>query len=124
MIDVEAGDGACHALALECRQHEIVQALVNVLSNAVDAARTTSERRVRLGAEITERSVRLFVSDPGLLDDPVVSQRMMEPFFTTKEGGMGLGLTVSRQLVEGHGGRLFLDGEAKTTTFVMELPRR
>lgn len=50
---------------------------------------------------------------------------MFNPFFTTKEQGKGtgLGLSISLGLVKKHGGRLYLDGKASNTTFIVEIPR-
>ncbi len=51
-------------------------------------------------------------SGPGL--DPIVTKRIFEPFFTTKPSGIGMGLAISRALIEANGGQLWLDADAKT----------
>jgi len=65
------------------------------------------------------------VSDSGAAIPPELREKIMEPFFTTKEvgKGTGLGLPIAKGIAEAHGGRLYLDGEAPATTFVIELPR-
>lgn len=82
------------------------QAAINLLKNAVDAVRGRPDARVRLTCTLEEDQVALTVADngPGLpADDP---ERAFVPFFTTKSGGSGIGLTLARQIALGHGGRL------------------
>jgi signal transduction histidine kinase len=53
-----------------------------------------------------------------------VRERLFEPFFSTKEGGTGLGLSVSQQILQAHGGTLFCQSHpGQGTTFVLRLPR-
>jgi two-component system nitrogen regulation sensor histidine kinase NtrY len=84
---------------------QLDQVLINLLANAVDAA-LESNGGVRVRWERTEGQFSLLVEDdgPGLPD----SANLFVPFFTTKEGGTGIGLVLSRQIVEGHGGSLTL----------------
>jgi signal transduction histidine kinase len=62
-------------------------------------------------------------SGPGIPTE--MQNRLWEPFFTSKEvgKGTGLGLAVSRRLVEKHAGRLFIDAKSPNTRFVIELPK-
>ena len=82
------------------------QAAINLLKNAVDAVRGRAGAKVRLTCTLEEDQVALTVADngPGLpTDDP---ESAFVPFFTTKAGGSGIGLTLARQIALGHGGRL------------------
>src|SRR5690606_12295284 len=97
---------------------------VNVLSNAIDAARETADKWVRITLEVEAEHIKIIVTDSGTIDDPVVKANMMEAFFTTKKGGIGLGLSVCNRLLRDHGGSLQYDGNATTTTFVLHIPRR
>jgi two-component system nitrogen regulation sensor histidine kinase NtrY len=84
---------------------QLDQLLINLISNAVDAAATTGGG-VRVRWSGTERSFHLVVEDdgPGLPD----SANLFVPFFTTKPGGTGIGLVLSRQIAEAHRGTLTL----------------
>jgi two-component system nitrogen regulation sensor histidine kinase NtrY len=88
---------------------QLDQLLINLISNAVDAAATTGGG-VRVRWSGTDRSFHLVVEDdgPGLPD----SANLFVPFFTTKPGGTGIGLVLSRQIAEAHRGTLVLVNRA------------
>jgi two-component system, LuxR family, sensor kinase FixL len=88
------------------------QVLINVLMNGMDAvADLPPERRhVRLNARSDGNgNIELTVQDSGSGVAPGVMSRIFEPFFTTKATGMGMGLSVSRTIVQAHGGRLSVE---------------
>jgi C4-dicarboxylate-specific signal transduction histidine kinase len=105
---------------------ELLQVLINLLSNACDAvAGTAAARWVSLAARPAGAGmVEIEVCDSGPEIPAEVRAKMMQPFFTTKPAGKGtgVGLSISRQLVERNGGRLGLDEASRRTRFVMTLP--
>lgn len=99
------------------------QALWNVVLNALDAS--SAGGSVRLEAAQKEEGVVIAVSDTGPGIPPEARERVFEPYFTTKEGGTGLGLALARRLVEAHGGRIALESEAgRGTTVRLAVPVR
>lgn len=100
----------------------VQQALVNLGQNAIDAVRGLPDAWVRIECEATEDAVRVVVVDngPGLADE--IRAHLFEPFRTTKAGGTGLGLSLSRELVLQSGGELLLR-EGAPTTWEIVLPR-
>lgn len=89
---------------------QIQQVLVNLIRNAVDAMQGCPRREITLSARPSDDNmVEIGVSDtgPGLADE--VMERLFQPFVTTKEHGMGVGLSISRTIVEAHGGRLWVE---------------
>jgi PAS domain S-box-containing protein len=105
---------------------QIEQVLLNLLRNAIEAIGDGEPRTVTLEARRKAGpAVEFIVSDtgPGLADE--IAGRIFEPFVTTKASGMGLGLSISRSIIEGHGGQLRLvrSGPAGTV-FAFDLPVR
>ena len=108
---------------VHCRPVEISQVLLNLLTNAFHAVSGQAGAWVRLEARHERGNLRLVVSDsgPGIHAD--IREKIFQPFFTTKDigKGTGLGLSISRRILEGHGGKLYLDHAEPATTFVVEL---
>jgi signal transduction histidine kinase len=112
------------AAQVSMRPTDLAQVLVNLITNACDAIRELDDRWVRFEAEREGPFVRIAVVDSGPPPRASVGTRIFRPFFTTKEGGegTGIGLSISRQIVEGYGGTLELAQGAPTTTLTCRLP--
>lgn len=108
-----------------CHPLQIQQVLLNLLGNAADAVAGLNERWIRLEAATTADGIEIRVTDSGRGLGPHVRHRIFEPFFTTKEvgKGMGLGLSISKGVIEDHGGSLRYDEESPHTRFILRLPR-
>lgn len=94
------------------------QVLWNLVSNALDAQTS----RVALRARTVEGGVEVRVADDGTGMTPEVLARVFEPFRTTKARGTGLGLTISKSIIEKHGGSIRLEsapGEGTTVSFTL-----
>jgi signal transduction histidine kinase len=105
---------------------QLQQCLLNLLINAFDAiADAKSDQRgvtIKVAREKTGW-VAVCVSDSGAGIDPAIAKRLFEPFVTTKRDGLGLGLLVTRTIVEGHGGRIWATPNPdRGTTFTFTLP--
>ncbi len=85
-------------------EHQLEQLLMNLLLNAAQASAV--DGLVRLVARAEDSRVELLVSDRGCGMSPEVLRRALEPFYTTKARGTGLGLPICQKIVEAHGGRL------------------
>jgi signal transduction histidine kinase len=104
---------------------QLQQVILNLLRNASDAM-STIEGRPRELTVTTEAEnddqVRLTVKDVGVGFTPEAADKLFQPFYTTKNDGMGIGLHVSRSIVEAHHGRLSAtanDGPGATFSFVI-----
>jgi signal transduction histidine kinase len=99
---------------------QLHQVVLNLLLNAAQASPEGERIRVRTQHEVD--SIHLSVTDygSGIPDD--VRPRLFQPFVTTKKGGNGLGLAVSRQIIEEHGGELGFESRSGQTTFTVRLP--
>jgi PAS domain S-box-containing protein len=111
---------------LECRPGQVSQVLLNLLNNAHDAVERLEDRWVRVEARDEDDHVFVSVIDSGGGIPAELREKIMQPFFTTKEigRGTGLGLSISRGIVDSHHGQLGLDPEAENTSFFFRLPKR
>jgi signal transduction histidine kinase len=103
---------------------QLQQAILNLILNAFDAAAESRSRAVAV--EVRQQgsaSVKVVVRDSGKGIEPDAIPRVFEAFFTTKPGGMGMGLAISRSIVEAHGGRLSASSRpGRGATFEVALP--
>ena len=115
-----------HALPILADRIQIEQVFVNILQNSIDSIRETGARGevdVQAGRGATGvAEVMVHDTGRGLAADAV--DRLFEPYFTTKAGGLGMGLAISRSIIEAHHGRLALNSRARRTgaTVRVELP--
>ena len=105
---------------------QLQQVLLNLIVNAVEAMMTVEDRQRRLlivTDTVSETGVRVAVSDNGLGIDPQTANHLFDAFSTTKPGGMGMGLTISRSIIEAHGGHLWTHANDEFgATFQFTLP--
>jgi two-component system sensor histidine kinase DctS len=113
-------------LALECRPTQLSQILLNLLNNAHDAIINQSNRWIRIEIADLGDELEIAVVDSGSGIPEAVRDKLMQPFFTTKQTGkgMGLGLSIVAGLVEAHGGTITIDSTHPNTRFVVRLPKR
>jgi C4-dicarboxylate-specific signal transduction histidine kinase len=103
------------------------QAILNLILNAVEAVRVIRDRERLVRVRTEEQSsgeIVVLVQDSGVGLDPEYSSRIFEAFYTTKADGIGMGLTISRSIVEAHGGRLRAvanDGPGSTFSFTLPI---
>lgn len=102
------------------------QVVINLVLNAIQALDGIVDRPrelwVRTAAEGPDR-VRIEVGDNGVGIDPADRDRLFDPFFTTKADGLGMGLSISRSIVEAHGGRIWAaDHDGPGVSFHLTLP--
>ena len=103
---------------------QLQQVILNLTVNAIEALSGSNrqQREVRISSECEQSSVVVTVQDsgPGFLEDN--NDRMFDAFFTTKPGGLGMGLSVSRSILEAHGGRLRAWNTGDGAVFQFRLP--
>ena len=102
---------------------QIQQVIINLMLNAFDACADmpAEQRRVRIATAVTRAGVELTVADNGRGITADVLPRLFDPFFSTKGGGMGLGLSIARSIVEAHGGTITAASEGQGAKFLVVL---
>ena len=102
---------------------QIKQVLLNLINNAIDAAAETSDGMVSIRCCHDNSTIEIEVADNGRGIASDMADKMFEPFQTTKLHGMGLGLPLSRQIIEAHGGMIWWEREVpQGTSFHLRLP--
>ena len=105
---------------------QLQQVILNLVMNAVEAsaeARENSHELVVKSEKGGTDQVTVAVTDTGMGIDPDILDKLFHPFFTTKPNGMGMGLPISRSIIEAHGGRLWaIRNEGPGSTFKFSVP--
>ena len=103
---------------------QVQQVLTNLMRNAMEAMKNTDRRELRIRTFANDRQMMTIeVSDtgPGIAED--IAAQLFQPFVTTKAGGMGVGLSISRRIIRSHGGDLTVrKNEAGGASFTFTLP--
>ena len=113
------------SLAVTCRETQISQVILNLLSNSFDAISELPSKWVRIDGSESDDYVEIAITDSGTGIPLAVREKLMRPFFTTKEvgKGTGLGLSISHGIMSKHNGKLIYDESCSNTRFVIKLPK-
>lgn len=103
---------------------QIQQVLTNLMRNAIEAMRDTPRRELIVRTSVNDgRSIQVEVADTGSGIADEIAERLFQPFVTSKAGGMGIGLSISRRIIQSHGGDLtYHRNDAGGATFRFTLP--
>ena len=107
---------------------QLQQVFLNLVMNGIEAMSRVADRERKLvittkGIDADQVLVSVEDSGPGV--DPGVAARIFDPFFTTTANGMGMGLSITRSIVQNHGGRIWASGnDHPGTTFQFTLPKQ
>jgi signal transduction histidine kinase len=120
---IELREDLAPGVKIHCDPSQIQQVVLNLVMNAIQASTSPSDVTVRTHLESGQ--VIIDVLDQGSGISPSDRDQLFTPFFTTKTGGMGLGLPIAQQIVGNHGGRISVaENQPKGTIFTISLPER
>ena len=102
---------------------QIQQVLLNLIRNAIEAMDQSPRRELLIGSRPDGEMVEVFVADTGPGIAPEIAGQLFQPFITTKRYGMGVGLSISRSIVESHGGQIVVEpNQGGGTVFRFTMP--
>jgi len=109
---------------IECNAIEISQVFLNLFNNSFDAVVGTTGAWIQVMTEVHSDHLKINFTDSGPGISMEFVDRIMQPFFTTKQigHGTGLGLSVSKGIIESHGGKLYYENYKGNTRFVILMP--
>jgi two-component system sensor kinase FixL len=106
---------------INCDPDKLKQVLINIISNSIEAMKKGG--KISIFTEKIDRGVEIRIIDEGIGIPKEELQHIFEPFYTTREKGSGLGLSISYKLIEAHNGEIWADSKpGKGTTFFIQLP--
>lgn len=114
--------GADSGVMVRADNEQVAQVFVNIIRNALQASPT--DIIVVLNAAYSDKEVQISISDDGTGIPEDIQARIFQPNFTTKSNGNGLGLAISKHIVEGSGGRIEFETSPKGTTFYIYFKKR
>jgi len=100
-------------------KNQIEQVIINLITNSIYALKEKSEKKIFLSSYTENNRFFIIISDNGKGIDSEIRDKVFLPFFTTRKDGAGIGLTLSKNIIEAHGGYLSYQTEDDKTSFVI-----
>lgn len=100
---------------------QIEQVLINLFTNSINALENSNQKQISISAEAKNNRIFIKVSDSGKGIEKEIEEKIFLPFFTTRTEGAGIGLTLSKNIIEAHGGYISHKSENGKTVFEISL---
>ena len=98
---------------------QMEQVLINLLTNSIYALKNKTNKEIEISSEVKDKRVFITISDTGKGVEKEIEDKIFLPFFTTRKQGAGIGLTLSKNIIEAHGGYLVYQNEKSKTSFII-----
>jgi signal transduction histidine kinase len=102
-------------------QEELLQVFMNLFINAIQA-RSEQPLIIKIETIVVDHHIQILFRDNGKGIPPSLLPHIFDPFFSTKDDGTGLGLSVSKKIIENHGGLMKVTSDEAGTTFIISFP--
>ncbi|RED19727.1 histidine kinase/DNA gyrase B/HSP90-like ATPase [Flavobacterium cutihirudinis] len=114
-IEVENRISYHYSINVDAQQME--QVLINLLTNSINALKNNNQKQIFISAEAKENRTFIKIADSGNGIEKEIENKIFLPFFTTRNEGAGIGLTLSKNIIEAHGGYINYKNEDEKTVF-------
>lgn len=108
--------------SIDCYEEGLKQVLVNLLNNAIDAVQHKSYKHILITATCDENNLTFTVENNGDAIPANILDNLFQPFFTTKQNGTGIGLSICKNIIEKHRGTIHCESSDALTRFQVKLP--
>jgi signal transduction histidine kinase len=108
---------------IDADKDQIIRAINNLLQNALQAIETKNDGLIEVGVTKEDDFCKIVVSDNGIGIPEERQNKIFVPYFTTKSTGTGIGLSITKQIIENHQGQIYFSSDENIgTVFTIELP--
>jgi signal transduction histidine kinase len=101
--------------------NQMEQVFINLLTNSIFALAEKEHKKIIISAELKEKRLYIIITDNGSGIETEIEDKILLPFFTTRKEGAGIGLTLSKNIIEAHGGYLSFKSDRNSTQFTVSL---
>jgi two-component system nitrogen regulation sensor histidine kinase NtrY len=100
-------------------KNQMEQVFINLFTNSMHALDEREIKEITISAEVKEKRIYIIITDTGMGIDAEIEDKIFLPFFTTRKDGAGIGLTLSKNIIEAHGGYLAFENNENQTKFTV-----
>jgi len=119
--NIEVINGVTQNYLINVDSQQLEQVLINLLTNSINALENSNQKQISISAEAKNNRIFIKVSDSGKGIEKEIEDKIFLPFFTTRTEGAGIGLTLSKNIIEAHGGYISHKTENGKTVFEISL---
>ncbi|KAF2326467.1 sensor histidine kinase [Flavobacterium ginsenosidimutans] len=119
--NIEVKNAVIQNYLIDVDSQQLEQVLINLLTNSINALENSNTKQISITAEAKNNRIFIKVSDPGKGIEKEIEDKIFLPFFTTRTEGAGIGLTLSKNIIEAHGGYISHKSENGKTIFEISL---
>src|SRR5690606_24013270 len=109
---------------LEVDRQQLQQMFINLITNSIYSLKNISEKEIFVQLTQSDKRISIHITDNGVGVEKEIEKKLFLPFFTTRKEGAGIGLTLSKNIVEAHGGYLYFSSENGKTSFTIQLMKQ